>query len=159
MKTSTAINAVRDCLQAAFGADGWKLQGADSALSAWNALATPGRLGTIVAVWTGETPVEQAADSLVADLAFSVWILGRRHEQDNAARRQAQSPADLAVSEAHDRAKAALLALDMSALGAGPQDVCPVYQGCSQLATPDGLPLDGIEQRWTVRMGAEEEPA
>ena len=98
MKTSTAIHAVRDCLAAALSAEGWKLQGADSALSAWNALATPGKLGTIVAVWTGETPVEQVADSLVNDLAFSVWIVGRRHEVDNAARRQAQSAADLAVS-------------------------------------------------------------
>lgn len=156
MKTSAAIGAVRDALAEAFAADGWKLQGADSPFSAWNSLATPGKLGTIVAVWTGETPVEQVAESLVVDLAFSVWICARRHEVDNAARRQAQSPSDLALSEAHDRAKAVLLGLDISAIGAGAQDVRPVYQGCSQLATPDGLPVDGIEQRWAVRLAAGE---
>lgn len=153
-KTSAAIGLVRERLAAVLAEEGWKLQGADNAVSAWNALATPGKLGTIVALWTGETVVEQAEESLVTDLAFSVWIAARRHEQDNGTRRQAQEAGDLAASEAHDRIKAALLALDVSEVGAGPQDIRPVYQGSGQLSTPDGLPIDGIEQRWAVRIAA-----
>lgn len=154
--TSTAIGLVRGCLAAVLEGEGWRLQGADTALSAWNALAAPGKLGTIVAVWNGDTPVEQVEGSLVTDCAFSVWIVGRRHEQDNGTRRQAQGDDDLAVSEVHDRIKTALLGLDISSVGAGDQDTRPVYQGASQLSTPDGLPIDGIEQRWSVRIAAQE---
>ena len=118
-KTSAAIGLVRERLAAVLAEEGWKLQGADNAVSAWNALATPGKLGTIVALWTGETVVEQEEESLVTDLAFSVWIAARRHEQDNGTRRQAQEVGDLAASEAHDRIKAALLALDVSEVGRG----------------------------------------
>lgn len=154
-KTSEAIGLVRNCLADVLASEGWRLQGADNAVSAWNALATPGKLGSIVTLWTGETIVEQAEASLVTDLAFSVWICARRHEQDNGARRQAQAADDLAASEAHDRIKAALLGLDVSPVGAGPQDIRPVYQGSSQLSTPDGIPIDGIEQRWAIRIAAQ----
>lgn len=147
---SAAITYIRTELAQVFEAAGWELLTADSKFAAWNILFTAGNSGVGIIGWNGDSKVSQAGASLVINLKLSITISGRRHLQDPALGKLARTDADRGrLMEVHDRVKGAMLGLSMpSEIIAEAIGAIPVYSVSVPVFSPEGIPLDAIEQTW-----------
>lgn len=152
---AAAIQHVRTTLEAALAEYKWPLLTAENPFQKWNILAATRRTGFAVVSWKSDSAVAQAGRSLVVKARLAITLCARMDVAAPAVGKivqQADGTAP-ALFEIHDRVKGAMLAMTL------PTSVVPeagaevaMYAGSQPLTTPDGFPLDGIEQSWDVEL-------
>ncbi len=151
--SSLALAAVRQALAPVLAEVEWELLEADSRFSAWNILAAPGNGGIGIILTDGESVQQQAQRSLVTNLSVVVVLAGRKHLLDPAAARIAARSNGAGLEDVADRVKGAMLSMSLPA-NTIPNPACavPNYAGRTELVTPDGIPLDGCELRFSLML-------
>lgn len=152
---SQAIQYLRSSLEAVLGPYKWALLTADNPFQKWNILAAPLNTGFCIVSWKSDSPVSQSQRSLVVKAKLAITICARASLSDSATHKLPGSSdgGDPRLFEIHDRVKGAMLAITMpSEVVPEPGAEIPIYGGSAPLTTPDGMPLDAIEQTWEVEL-------
>lgn len=152
---TAAIQHVRASLEAALDKYKWPLLTAENPFQKWNILAATRRTGFGIVSWKSESAVAQAGRSLVVRARIVVTLCARMDTAAPAGGKivqQADGTAP-ALFEIHDRVKGAMLAMTMPpAVVPEPGAEVAMYAGSQPLTTPDGFPLDAVEQTWEVEL-------
>jgi len=150
---TAAIQHVRTTLEAALATYKWPLLTAENPFQKWNILAATRSTGFGIVSWKSDSGVAQAGRSLVVRAKLAVTLCARMDAANPATAKLANATGAPALMEIHDRVKGAMLAMTM------PPAVVPeagaevaIYGGSQPLTTPDGFPLDGIEQTWEIEL-------
>ena len=149
--TTIAMLYLRGVLDAALDGYGWTLLTADTPFQAWNALFAPRRSGIAVVSWKSDSVVSQSQDSLVIRARLAITICARAELADQATMKlQSRGEStDPRLFEIHDRIKGAMLHARLpSTVYPNAANTYIMYAGSTALTSPDGIPLDGIEQTW-----------
>lgn len=153
--TTLAIQYVRTVVEAVLTTYKWTLATADNPFQVWNALLTPRQSGIAVISWKSDSVVSQSQDSLVIRARLAITLCARAELADQATMRLQSrgESAEPRLFQIHDRIKGAMLAARL------PSTVYPnaaqtylQYAGSQALTSPDGIPLDGIEQIWEATL-------
>ena len=150
-----AIQHVRGVLETVLAPFKWSVLTAENPFQKWNILAATRKTGYCVVSWKSDSTVDQATRALVIRAKIAITICGRI-DLDNPATGKlavANDPNAPALFEIHDRIKGAMLATSLPEAGKAEVGAeIPLYGGSAQLTTPDGFPLDAIEQTWEVEL-------
>ena len=152
---TSAIQHVRMSLESVLDPYKWPLLTADNPFQKWNILAATRRTGFGIVSWKSDSVVAQAGRSLVVKARLTVTLCARIDLAAPAVGKIVQQSDGTAPAlfEIHDRVKGAMLALTMpDAIVPEPGAEVALYAGSQPLATPDGFPLDGIEQTWEIEL-------
>lgn len=152
---AAAIQHVRTSLEAALAPYKWPLLTAENPFQKWNILAATRRTGFGIVSWKSDSAVGQAGRSLVVKARLTVTLCARMDTAAPAVGKLVQQAdgAAPALFEIHDRVKGAMLAMTMpDAIVPEPGAEVAMYAGSQPLTTPDGFPLDGIEQTWEIEL-------
>lgn len=152
---TAAIQHVRDSLEAVLSPYKWALLTAENPFQKWNILAATRSTGFCVVSWKSDAPLAQSSQSLVIRAKLAITICARMDFADVATGklRQPSGGTGPALFEIHDRVKGKMLSLSMPAAGRPQaQSEFLIYGGSVPLTTPDGFPLDAIEQTWDVEL-------
>lgn len=150
-----AIQHVRTTLEAALAPYKWPLLTAENPFQKWNILAATRRTGFGIVSWKSDSAVAQAGRSLVVKVRLAVTLCARMDTSAPAVGKLVQKAdgAAPALFDVHDRVKGAMLAITMpDAIVPEPGAEIAIYGGSQPLTTPDGIPLDGIEQTWEIEL-------
>jgi hypothetical protein len=152
---TAAIQHIRTSLEAVLAPYKWPLLTAENPFQKWNILSATRSTGFGIVSWKSDAPVAQHRGSLVIKARLAITLCARVDLSDPALGKVRQPNAGTAPAlfEIHDRVKGAMLALAMPPeIVAEPGAEVPVYGGSLPLTTPDGMPLDAIEQTWEVEL-------
>lgn len=149
-----AILHIRDKLAIACSEYKWKLLAAENPFQKWNIIATTPITGFIIVSWKSDVALSQAGRSLVVKANLAITLCARQNiSSPSTSKIVSPDPASPALMEIHDRIKGVMLTLTL------PDEIVPesgaevpIYGGSVPLTTPDGLPLDGIEQTWEIEL-------
>lgn len=148
--TSTLLH-VRAVLADILTPFGWEVSTADTPFQKFHALAADGDKGHCVVSWKGDTPLGQANRTLVIKASIAV-TLAARGDLFNPALGKLQGDG-ARLFEIHDRVKGAMLAMSLPEVSVPePGAEVALYGGSVPLVSPDGIPLDAIEQTWEVEL-------
>lgn len=152
---TAAIQHIRFVLAESLSPYKWPLLTAENPFQKWNILAATRSTGFAIVSWKADSPVDQATRALVIRAKISVTLCRRMDIDNPAAGKLVQQSGGTAPAllEMNDRVKGAMLALTMpSAIVPEPGAEVPIYGGSVSLTTPDGMPLDAIEQTWEIEL-------
>lgn len=152
---TAAIQHVRTSLETALAPYKWPLLSAENPFQKWNILAATRRTGFGIVSWKADSAVAQAGRSLVVKARIVVTLCARMDVSAPALGKIVQQADQTAPAlfEIHDRVKGAMLAMTMpEAIVPEPGAEVATYAGSQSLTTPDGLPLDGVEQTWEIEL-------
>lgn len=145
------IMAVRATLEATLADAGWRVLTAETPFHKWNILYSNRAAGICVVSWKSDSSENQAGHDLITRPRISVTIAARILLGDHALGQLANQVSHdrPALLEMHDRVKGALLTMEIP-MSARANDVEKTlyYSGATTLNTPDGFPVDAIEQTW-----------
>lgn len=152
---TAAVQYLRTSLDAVLDPYKWPLLTAENPFQKWNILAATRSTGFGIVSWKADSALAQAGRSLVVRARIAVTLCARMDVAAPALGKivqQADGTAP-ALFEIHDRVKGAMLAITMpDAIVPEPGAEVILYVGSQSLTTPDGLPLDGIEQTWEIEL-------
>jgi len=149
--TTLAMLYVRGVVETALDTYKWTLATADNPFQAWNVLMAPRNSGVAVISWKSDSVVSQSQDSLVIRARLAITICARAELADQATMKlQSRGEStDPRLFEIHDRIKGAMLHARLpSTVYPNAANTYIMYAGSTALTSPDGIPLDGIEQTW-----------
>ena len=142
---------IRDALSTIISPLGWDLSTAETPFWKFHALAKSGNGGKCIVSWNGDQPIDQAVRAIVIRASIVITITATKDLFSPAPARLETDSARL--YQVHDRIKGAMLNLSLpEATVPEPGAEVPVYAGSAPLVSPDGVPLDAIEQTWSVAL-------